>query len=116
MGGAEWNGAVALLGAWLTHQPAPMPVVVLLAAAFSLVMFIEGLRANFLPGRYTTRSENRACGQKPGKQGIEFRAAIRTDRHVLWILVARDLALRPQTANRIATRLWRAAAGRLSQN
>jgi hypothetical protein len=65
MGGAEWNGAVALLGAWLTHQPAPMPVVVLLAAAFSLVMFIEGLRANFLPGRYTTRSRIAHGSERP---------------------------------------------------
>jgi hypothetical protein len=55
MGGAEWNGAVALLKAWLMHQPAPMPILILLAAAFSLVMFVEGLRANFLPARNAGR-------------------------------------------------------------
>ena len=55
MGGAEWNGAIALLKAWLLHQPAPMPVAIVLAGAFALVMFIEGVRVNFLPARYTTR-------------------------------------------------------------
>lgn len=53
MGGVEWNGAVALLKAWLVHQPAPAPVAIVLAAAFVFVMFVEGLRANFLPTRKT---------------------------------------------------------------
>ena len=56
MGGAEWSGAIALLKSWLVHQPAPTPIAILLAAAFLLVMFIEGLRASFLPARRT--SEN----------------------------------------------------------
>lgn len=57
MGGDEWNGAVALLKAWLAHQPAPMAIAVVLAGAFALVMFLEGLRVNFLPARKRDRNK-----------------------------------------------------------
>jgi hypothetical protein len=71
-GGDEWNGAVALLKAWLVHQPAPIPIAVMLAAAFSLVMFIEGLRVNFVPARYTTRSRIVRTREKPESKTSNF--------------------------------------------
>jgi hypothetical protein len=70
MGGAEWNGAVALLKAWLVHQPAPIPIAILLAAAFSLVMFIEGLRVNFIPARKTGRPAS-----KPPPETVELKTS-----------------------------------------
>jgi hypothetical protein len=68
MGGVEWNGAVALLKAWLAHQPAPAPVAIVLAAAFVFVMFVEGLRANFLPVRKT---EPRKIGTTAVRETID---------------------------------------------
>lgn len=67
-----WDLAVALLG----REPAEWRVAVMLAAAFTTLMVVEGLRASFLPQRTRNETMQAATAPRPAPRAAAEQSTV----------------------------------------
>lgn len=65
MSGAGWQEIGALVVGLIAREPPFIQILISLAGAFSLLMFVEGLRVSFIPQRKSPDERRDAAAPKP---------------------------------------------------